>query len=86
MVKGTTKSGFAFEIPKEKFNKWQMLKNLRKIDKGELELVVDVAEDLLDENLEKLENHIAELEGDVTIESMVSELQDIMASSKESKN
>lgn len=86
MVKGTTKTGFEFEIPKEKFNDWMLLKNLRNIDRGELECVVDVAEFLFDDKLYTLENHVLRINGKVTIDGMISELQNIMDFSDESKN
>lgn len=86
MIKGTTKTGFEFEIPQEKFNDWMLLKNLRNVDRGDYGCVVDVAEYLFEDQLSTLENHVLKINGKVTIDGMLSELQDIMNFSNESKN
>ena len=86
MIKGKTKSGFEFEIDENVFDDWELLKNIRAIDKGESSLVVDVVETILGEQAEALESHLKEMHGKVTITAMEEELEAIFEASDSSKN
>lgn len=80
--------GFEVHIDESALNDWAFLKTLRKIDKGETGLIVDIAELLLggDEEVEKLEKHLADENGKTPADKMVEAIAEIMNSANESKN
>lgn len=78
MEKGKTKSGFEFEIDPMVFDDWEMLEKLNAIDKGDTNLVVDVARAVLGlEQLDALKEHIKAEKGRVSISDMVAALEEI---------
>lgn len=79
------KDGFEIEINEKTTNDWRFLSTLRKIDKGESGLIVDVAEMLFgDEGVEKLAKHL-EVDGVTPVDSMVSAITELMESVGEVK-
>lgn len=80
------KDGFEIEINEKTTNDWRFLSTLRKIDKGESGLIVDVAEMLFgDEGVEKLAKHL-EVDGVTPVDSMVFAITELMESVGEVKN
>ena len=47
MIKGTTKSGFDYTVQEEALDDYELLEELREIDKGNTSLVVDAIEKII---------------------------------------
>ena len=87
MKEGKTSTGFDFVIDENKADDWELLKKFRRIDRGEQGLVVDVAEELLGiDQLDKLEQHLKELNGRVSITGMLGEISEILGGESTVKN
>jgi hypothetical protein len=86
-VKAKLKDGYKVEIDESSLNDWNFIKLLRKIDKGDTGLIVDVAEKLLggEEEVDKLADHLA-VNGFTPADKMVDALTEIMTSANELKN
>ena len=87
MEKGTTKSGFQFEIDESVFDDWDLLERLNAIDKGDTAIVVDVARDVLGtDQLERLKDHLRAESGKLTITAMTDALGEIFEACAAAKN
>lgn len=87
MIKGTTASGFEFEVDPNVFDDWMLLKKIRAIDNGNGQLAVDVAQTILgDEQLDRLENHVAKKNGKVRVTDIMVELEKIFEACDSGKN
>lgn len=87
MKEGKTSTGFNYILDESKADDWELLENLRRIDKGEQGLVVDVAEELLGtDQLNKLKKHVKELEGRVSITGVLNEISEILGGDSTIKN
>ena len=86
-MKVTLKDGYEVNVNEKCTNDWNYLTKLRKVDKGDYGLVVDVAEILLggEEEVDKLAEHLA-VDGITPVDTMVEALSEIMASVNELKN
>ena len=86
-MKAKLKDGFEVQINDKCLNDWKFLTALRKIDKGDTGLIVDVAEILLggEEEVDKLAEHLA-VDGFTAADKMVDALTDLMESVNELKN
>lgn len=86
-MKAKLKDGFEVQINDNCLNDWQFLKTLRKIDKGDTGLIVDVAEYLLggEEEVDNLAKHL-EVDGITPADKMVSAIAELMESVNEIKN
>lgn len=86
-MKAKLKDGYKVEINESCLNDWEFLKLLRKIDKGDTGLIVDIAEKLLggEKEVDKLAKHL-EVDGVTPADKMVDALTEIMESANESKN
>ena len=86
-MKAKLKDGFKVEINENCLNDWGFLTLLRKIDKGDTGLIVDVAEILLggEEEVDKLAEHLA-VDGFTPADKMVEALSELMTSVNELKN
>jgi hypothetical protein len=86
-MKAQLRDGYEVQISDGVANDWNFLTTLRKIDKGETGLIVDVAELLLggEKEVEKLAKHL-EVDGVTTVESMVQAITELMESVNELKN
>ena len=84
---GRLNDGFEVQIDEKSLNDWRFLTTLRKIDKGETGLIVDVAELLLggEEGVDKLAKHL-EVDGITPMDKMVEAISQIMESVNELKN
>lgn len=86
-MKVTLKDGYEVNVNEKCANDWNYLTKLRKVDKGDYGLVVDVAEILLggEKEVGKLAEHF-EVDGITPVDTMVEALSEIMASVNELKN
>ena len=86
-MKAKLKDGFNVEINENCLNDWEFLTLLRKIDKGDTGLIVDIAEKLLggEKEVDKLAKHL-EVDGVTPADKMVDALTEIMESANELKN
>lgn len=86
MIKGTTKSGFKYSISDDSLNDWELLKQLRELDKGKMGVIVDVVPMLLGEEQEKrLEDHCRK-DGKIKVDLMFNEISEILNNSNAGKN
>lgn len=81
------KDGYEAQIDEKVLNDWKLLTTLRKIDKGESGLIVDVAELLLggEEEVDRLAKHL-EVDGVTPLDKMVEAISELMNSVNELKN
>ncbi|MBQ8559047.1 MAG: hypothetical protein IJ439_03580 [Tyzzerella sp.] len=87
MIKGTTTTGFEFELEDEVLDDYELLEVLCKVDKGEYNLVTEMVEKLLgEEQKERLKNHVRNICGKVSASKVMDEVAEIFQSSKEIKN
>ena len=86
-MKAKLKDGYEVDINESCTNDWNFLTTLRKIDKGESGLIVDVAEILLggEKEVDKLAEHLA-VDGITPADKMVDALIELMSSVNELKN
>ena len=78
-MKATLSDGYEVQVNEKCLNDWGFLTMLRKIDKGDTGLIVDIAEKLLggDEEVEKLAKHL-EVDGITPADRMIDALTEIM--------
>ena len=86
-MKTKLKDGYEVEVNEVALHDWQFVKWIRKIDKGDAGLIVDVAEALLggEEEVDKLAEHLS-VDGHTAANKMVDALTEIMESVGEAKN
>ena len=87
MIEVEMKDGFVVNVDESCQNDWGFLTKLRKVDKGDAGVMVDVAETLLgsEEAVDRLADHLA-VNGKTTVEVMVDALSEIMEAVNELKN
>ena len=77
-MRGVTKSGFAFELEDEAFNDYEILEQLRAVDKGDLTAIVDVVNTLFSEEQKNaLKEHLSDKHGRVGMKEMIQEVAEI---------
>ena len=81
------KDGFSVNVDENCQNDWGFLSKLRKIDKGDAGLIVDVAETLLggEDEVERLAKHL-EVDGRTPVDGMIDALSEIMEAVNGLKN
>ncbi len=86
-MKARLSDGFEVQLDEKCLNDWGFLTMLRKIDKGDTGLIVDIAEKLLggEKEVEKLAKHL-EVDGITPANKMVDALTELMESVNELKN
>lgn len=86
-MKATLSDGYEVNISESCLNDWGFLTMLRKIDKGDTGLIVDIAEKLLggEKEVDKLAKHL-EVDGITPANKMVDALTELMESVNELKN
>ena len=84
MIKGTTKSGFDYTVQEEALDDYELLEELREIDKGNTSLVVDAIEKII--GPEQLKEHVRDEAGRVSIKRMFDEIGEILRGNQEGKN
>lgn len=81
MLKGTTKSGFKFEIEDKRLKNYELLEALVESDKGNPSATIDVVKLLLgDSKASALKNHVRDSDGFVDIEKIGQEVKEIFES------
>ena len=86
-MRGVTKSGFAFELEDEAYNDYEILEQLRAVDKGDLTAIVDVVNTLFSEEQKNaLKEHLRDKNGRVGMKEMIQEVAEILQTSQEGKN
>ena len=87
MLKGKTKSGFAFEIQDERLNNMELLDALTELDAGDGTRISQVLKMLFSsEEKRALYEHLRTPAGTVPIEAVAAELEEIFASGQQAKN
>lgn len=87
MVKGETSTGFAYELPEDAFDDYELLEVLRKIDKGESGYIVDMIDMLFSkEQITALKEHIRKENGKVSARALMQEVGEIFQNTKNGKN
>ena len=86
-MKATLSDGYEVQVNEKCLNDWGFLTLLRKIDKGDTGLIVDIAEKLLggEEEVGKLAKHL-EVDGVTPADRMIDALTEIMTSANKLKN
>lgn len=85
MIKGSTKSGFEFEIPKKNLDDWELLEALEEMQSNPLK-IIKVSKMLLgNEQYNSLKKYCT-VEGKVKMSMMDSEITEIMNFSNQTKN
>lgn len=87
MLRGTTKSGFEFEIDEEILDDYDFLELLCHIDGGETSLTIKMVDTLLgEEQKEKLKEHVRTASGRVSAKKLLEEVGEIFDATKNLKN
>lgn len=87
MVKGTTATGFGFEIAEEALDDYELLEILIEVDSGDLRLVPKMVDILLGkEQKDKLKEHVRATVGRVSTKAMMDEVALILSAKNELKN
>lgn len=86
-MKVTLKDGYEVNVSEEHLNDWYFIKALRKVDKGDSAMIVDIAEMLLggEEQADALAEHLKK-DGIPPADVMVDTLAEILSSVNELKN
>lgn len=77
MLKGTTKSGFFFEIEDKRLNNYELLEAISEVDDNALVLPKLIKLLLGDSKASALKNHIRDEEGFVSAEDLMAEIKEI---------
>ncbi len=87
MLKGTTKSGFSFEIADERLNNMELLDALAELDAGDSAQLSWVLKRLFSTDQKKaLYDRLRTPAGTVPLEAVTAELEEIFASGQQGKN
>jgi len=86
MLKGTTTTGFKFELSENRLNNFELVETLAEVDENPLLLPKVVVMLLGKEQSDRLKNHLRDEEGLVSTDAMTKEVMEIFASQKETKN
>lgn len=88
MRKGTTPSGFKFEIDETVIeDDYELFEDLCALDRGELTLLPKVVNTILGpEQTEKMKSFIRATDGRVSTKKMMTLFTEVMTSAKETKN
>ena len=81
------KDGFEVSVNEGCLNDWKFLTMLRKIDKGDTGLIVDIAEHILggEEEVDKLAKHL-EVDGVTPADGMIAAIAELIEAVGELKN
>ena len=86
MIKGKTKSGFSYELDKERLNNYELLEAIGELEENPLVLSSVVNLLLGKEQTKKLKDHLRTDNGIVPTEKMSEEITEIFQSQGETKN
>lgn len=86
MIKGKTKSGFSYELDKERLNNYELLEAIEELEENPLVLSRVVNLLLGKEQTKKLKDHLRTQNGIVPTEKMSEEITEIFQNQGETKN
>ena len=86
MIKGKTKSGFSYELEKERLNNYELLEAIEELEENPLVLSRVVNLLLGKEQTKKLKDHLRTENGIVPTEKMSEEITEIFQNQGETKN
>ncbi len=86
MIKGKTKSGFSYELDKERLNNYELLEAIEELEENPLVLSRVVNLLLGKEQTKKLKDHLRSENGIVPTEKMSEEITEIFQNQGETKN
>ena len=86
MIKGKTKSGFSYELDKERLNTYELLEAIEELEENPLVLSRVVNLLLGKEQTKKLKDHLRTENGIVPTEKMSEEITEIFQNQGETKN
>ncbi len=81
MIKGTTSSGFKFEIDEKQLKNYEFVELISEVDENEL-LMPKILKMLLGDQVKALKDHVRDEDGIVPIEKMVEEIKDIFGNAQ----
>lgn len=81
MIKGTTSSGFEFEIDEKQLKNYEFVELISEVDENEL-LMPKILKMLLGDQVKALKDHVRDEDGIVPIEKMVQEIKDIFGNTQ----
>lgn len=84
LIKGTTSTGFEYEIEKSRLSNYELLEQIAEVDENPLALP-KVLKLLLGSNVDKLKDHIRDENGFVDVEKLMAETQEILQGPAEIK-
>jgi len=86
MIKGKTKSGFSYELDKERLNNYELLEAIEELEENPLVLSRVVNLLLGKDQTKKLKDHIRNKDGIVPTEKISEEITEIFQNQGETKN
>lgn len=87
MIRGTTGSGFDFEIDEDALDDMELLEDLCALDRGELDALPAVLGRIIGTDQKKaLYDHVRNEKGRVPTTAVVNEIKNIFEAAKETKN
>lgn len=86
MIKGKTKSGFSYELDKERLNNYELLEAIEELEENPLVLSRVVNLLLGKEQTKKIKDHLRTENGIVPTEKMSEEITEIFQNQGETKN
>lgn len=87
MIRGTTTTGFSFELDEDALDDYELLETLQKIDAGDTTRVIQMVDLLLgEEQKARLKEHIRTEKGRVSASRMIAETMEIFKSCSTGKN
>ena len=86
MIKGKTKSGFSYELDKERLNNYELLEAIEELEENPMVLSRVVNLLLGKEQTKKLKDHLRTENGIVPTEKMSEEITEIFQNQGETKN
>jgi len=86
MVKGETKSGFEYKIPKKNLDNYDLVETIAEAQDNPLLFPKMVNLLLGKEQANKLKDHLRDKDGIISTEKMSNEIMEIFESQKEAKN
>jgi hypothetical protein len=86
MIKGKTKSGFSYELDKDRLNNYELLEAIGELEENPLVLSSVVNLLLGKEQTKKLKDHLRTENGIVPTEKMSEEITEIFQNQGETKN
>ena len=78
-MKGTTSTGFTFELPDDVMNDMELFEDLRAMDRGDPTAMVPVVQRLMGDQKQALYDHVRTESGRVPIDKVTEEILEIFS-------